>query len=901
MMRPRWIGISCLLALLTSCSKTPRIEEPQVVRFIYEEGKELFGPDKVSQPQVLRRWTFSLGKLPATCRLTAGTIQQAAIPGTRIIPSKGEVRVRCRGDLWAEQVELVSARIEGLQRGRASLIWRSGSESDIRTSRLDLDRWNRAGEARDELLFEVGNRDDWSGTISEIELLLTPAVGDLVEFRSLSAERREVRAERLEGLLTRPWKVEIDHEWRNALVAVPSSSHQRTLTVPASGSLQLAIGLMSGVTSRVRFLAEVLAEGDPQVILDRWLDGSLPGSGGQWHDVSIKLDPWEGRKVTIRLSIESEDRLDPRVGLPVWGNPEVRGISPANQFPNIALIVIDTLRAENLSLYGYSRETSPNLERWARSRGAVFTSVVAAAPWTLPSHVSLFTGLEAFSHGVNFNDSNVAGVKAPMLAEILREAGYSTRAITGGGFVHPRFGFSRGFDSYRYWPATRARSEELQSDLDLAIERLRDDQSGAPFFLFLHTFEVHPPNEPRQPYFGVFSEYDSELRVKTSIVRPEKTSGFLGQHEGALIPGENRSAVAVDLTQLATDLYDSAIAYTDTQLERFIRTLEELDLFENTLVVVTSDHGEALGGQGRWGHGHLYENNLMVPLVLLFPGGRYAGTVIDTQVRLLDLFPTLLEAVSVPRSEISDGQSLLALVAGAGEDYPLEAFTYAASTNEGLSVRLEDRLKFLFRDAVWPPLNGEEALFDLTHDPDTTQDLVSFEPGLSANLRGLAVETLRDRSRGLRLLLRNSSRKVVKGNLQSPLIHPVKVKSAAETAAPVAWRGMGRLSFDLLQNTEFTLMLVSAPESTVELAAEVEIEGCKEAIELEIRLPFEALQSPYSQGIDSAECILRTQGGSEADIDLTVWWVGSLPESTQPTDLEGTDLSRQLEALGYLE
>ncbi|MEJ2085531.1 MAG: sulfatase, partial [Acidobacteriota bacterium] len=846
-----WIGISGLFVLASGCAKPPQVLEPQVIRFIDVESKELFGPDEVSRVQVVQDWTFDSGTIPHDCLLSAGTIQQAAIPGTRIIPSKGEVRVRCRGNLLADQVELVSARIEGLQRGKASLVWRSGSEFDVRTSRLDLDRWSRAGETRDELLFEVGSRDDWSGEISEIELLLTPAVGDLIEFRSLSAERREIRAETLEGLLARPWKVEIDHEWRNALVAVPSSSHQRTLTVPASGSLQLAIGLMSGVTSRVRFLAEVLAEGDPQVILDRWLDGSLPGSGGQWHDVSIELHPWEGRKVTIRLSIESEDRLDPRVGLPVWGNPEVRGISPANQLPNIALIVIDTLRAQNLSLYGYSRGTSPNLEKLAKSRGVVFTSVVAAAPWTLPSHVSLFSGLEAFSHGVNFNDSNVAGVNAPMLAEILREVGYSTRAITGGGFVHPRFGFSRGFDSYRYWPAMRPRSEELQSHLDLATRRVREDRSGAPFFLFLHTFEVHPPNEPRQPYFETFSDYEPGLRVKTSIVRPEKASGFLGQHEGAHVPGESRSAVAVDLPQLATDLYDSAIAYTDTQLERFIRTLEELDLFENTLVVVTSDHGEALGGQDRWGHGHLYENNLMVPLVLFFPGGKYAGTVIDTQVRLLDLFPTLLEAVSVPRSKTSDGRSLLALVAGANEDYPLEAFTYAASTNEGLSVRREDRLKYLFRDAAWPPLNGEEALFDLTRDQDTTQDLASLEPGLSADLRELAVETLRARSRGLRLLLRNSSGKVVKGSLQSPLIHPVKVKSAAETAVPVAWRGMGRLSFDLLQDTEFTLMFVSAPESTVELKAEFEIEGCEEAVELELRLPFEALKSPSSQGVAS--------------------------------------------------
>ncbi len=160
-----------------------------------------------------------------------------------------------------------------------------------------------------------------------------------------------------------------------------------------------------------------------------------------------------------------------------------RRLASRSERPNIVLISLDTLRADHLSLYGYERQTSPNLDAWVRERhGTVFRQVVPSSGWTLPSHFSLFTGLDSFRHPANYNNVAIDSAAFGFLAEHLLAEGYRTQAFTGGGFVHPIYGLAKGFESFAYWSSKERRAEELESNLERAgkwLDSLGFFQTGA--------------------------------------------------------------------------------------------------------------------------------------------------------------------------------------------------------------------------------------------------------------------------------------------------------------------------------------------------------------------------------------------------------------------------------------
>ncbi len=158
--------------------------------------------------------------------------------------------------------------------------------------------------------------------------------------------------------------------------------------------------------------------------------------------------------------------------------------------PNVILISVDTLRADHLSLYGYPRSTSPRIDAWARNSAAGFRNAVVQAPWTLPSHCSMLTGLDALSHGVNHSFEAVPG-ELTTVAERLSEAGYFTAGITGGGWFHPRYGLAAGYDRYRYWSGKRRGDEELEAHAPIASGWL--DELPEPFF---HDRRRRPHRDP---------------------------------------------------------------------------------------------------------------------------------------------------------------------------------------------------------------------------------------------------------------------------------------------------------------------------------------------------------------------------------------------------------------------
>jgi arylsulfatase A-like enzyme len=377
--------------------------------------------------------------------------------------------------------------------------------------------------------------------------------------------------------------------------------------------------------------------------------------------------------------------------------------SRAPAIENVILISIDTLRPDRLGAYGGERGLTPALDGLA-ARGAVFEQAIAQAPWTIPSHASFLTSEYPSALGVGpYRDPGKLSPAALTLAEAFREHGFATAAITGG-YVSRVLGFEQGFDAFH-----ETLDEPVFASTRAYAERWLDQRDPKrPFFLFLHTFEVHQYRPPADLRERLVTPYDGPLR------QVERVSAFVQD-------GETRAHAAgfsqADWRYLA-DLYDACVASVDAEIGRLLATLAERGLLEQTLVVVTSDHGEEFGEHGGSGHGYtLYDENLRVPLVL---GHRsLAARRVPEQVRLLDLAPTLVELAGLSAPPSWRGQSLVPLLEGAALA-PLPAFSEHA--HRPLLALREAGAKLI----VDP--SGARTLFDLARDPAERADVAGRDP-----------------------------------------------------------------------------------------------------------------------------------------------------------------------------
>jgi len=263
---------------------------------------------------------------------------------------------------------------------------------------------------------------------------------------------------------------------------------------------------------------------------------------------------------------------------------------------NVVLISVDTLRADRLGAYGYrQRETSPNLDHLARD-GILFENHMAASPWTVPSHVSLLTSLHPTAHGVTSSfrvqmhklGSGGAYDRIPeatlTLAEALAASGRASAAFTGGVTLDPRIGFGQGFDTYE---------TDMYKLSQRKIERMLDwaeGRGGEPFFLFWHTFEVHAPYlEP--DFLPEVLPAEQARRLVRGLRKLRRTSGSKSTREGSNLL-EQHGAYTLEVCEA---LYDAGVLSFDRWLGELVGRLLELDLYDRTLIVFTSDHGEQLG------------------------------------------------------------------------------------------------------------------------------------------------------------------------------------------------------------------------------------------------------------------------------------------------------------------
>ncbi|MFN7941421.1 MAG: sulfatase [Thermoanaerobaculia bacterium] len=318
--------------------------------------------------------------------------------------------------------------------------------------------------------------------------------------------------------------------------------------------------------------------------------------------------------------------------------------------PNLLLIVLDTLRADALVDLETGAALGPGARELARS-GAVFTNVWAPATWTLPSVASLFTGLLPHEHGVTRGDRGLATVQSATAAELLRAAGYRTFAASQSQIISSDFGFDRGFD--RFVQTIQLNGRELRSqDLrSLLLAWLASPgDSEKPFFAYLHAVDTHGPYTPPAGHRAHFEA----LHLPAVDIRTYSQS---------LLQSGRSPAAPIDRARLSALYLDEAFFF-DLQLQRLLGELSALDLLQNTVVILTSDHGEELGEHGGLGHGRtLYEEQVRVPLIVRSIGAD-KPLVVRERVSLLDLFPTLVELANAEIPSTTRGRSLVPLLAG---------------------------------------------------------------------------------------------------------------------------------------------------------------------------------------------------------------------------------------------
>lgn len=323
--------------------------------------------------------------------------------------------------------------------------------------------------------------------------------------------------------------------------------------------------------------------------------------GDAFHSERIDLERFRPR--LRRLWLRTTGR-----GGGAWINPR---LIRSRENPKLMIVImLDTLRADHMSLYGYGRKTTPAIDDLSRE-SLVFENAYSTTSWTLPAHVSLFSGKEILDHGVLSQDNRIAE-SYPLFPEILQRRGYATAAFTGGGFIEDNYGFHRGFQIYSNRPGDifHLNSAELVFDnFRTFLERNRDGDC----FLFLHTYQMHAPYKAPAPYFRAFNP-----QLKNNM---KGVSSFLQLKTEAFKP------LAPEQRQELVDLYDAAILYTDQALvKKLIDYLKANNLYDQSLLVILSDHGEEFFDHGSWEHGHtLYRELIRIPLLVKFPRQRRTG------------------------------------------------------------------------------------------------------------------------------------------------------------------------------------------------------------------------------------------------------------------------------------
>lgn len=531
-------------------------------------------------------------------------------------------------------------------------------------------------------------------------------------------------------------EIEIDDERRPA-VLLPEGTWSWRARVPEGGRLQ--VGLGGGDYGPLEVTVAVREGAEREV-----LEVTRADHGRRWLDFGVDLSAYGGREVVLELGAR---RPGENGGTPVaWAPVALAGArrEVPDERPNVLFILVDTLRYDHLTSYGYERDTSPEIERLLAARGTVLEDAYSQAPWTLPSVASYMTS--RFPGELLGDDPTTYGIPESVasLAETFAGLGYRTAGYFANPSLHAGNGFARGFDTF-YSPDAPAAIERHADDVNRRAVPWLQAHRDRLFFLYVHYIDPHDPYvnpeivDGRSPWF-------------------DDPGGINGRWIHGVYTG---NVPVLDLEREVrhfTALYDSEIRYVDRAIGELLASMPP-EVLAETLIVLTADHGEELHDHGGWKHGHtLYEDQIHVPLIFRWDGRIPAGRRIPGTVRLVDLAPTLVAAAGgeVPGSwqgedllpALRDDSPLPRLAAFA-EDLQVGPLRTAAVVGGKKLILLNRREPFTPENSLQEHIYRldlsrleRHELYDLEEDPGERRNLLPAdgapEPGAAAAAERLA-------------------------------------------------------------------------------------------------------------------------------------------------------------------
>jgi choline-sulfatase len=505
---------------------------------------------------------------------------------------------------------------------------------------------------------------------------------------------------------------------RRAIVIAPGAQVDWFVEVPKDGTLVFGSGVVSGGSAELTLQIDSDAsEGTTQRI----------ETEESWNDSQVPLKQGAGELVRLRFRNEaskdlalSDVRVVRRVGEVVAFDEPAR---------NVIVLLIDTLRASKLqAYYPKTRVKTPTVDAFA-AEGTLFERSQAPENWTKPSVASVLTSLHPATHNTK-QDASKLPKSALMLSEVYQKAGFKTASFIANGYVSNAFGFDQGWDHYTNY-IREARNTTAATVFGEAEGWIEKNKEGR-FFVYIQTIDPHVPYDPPAKFLEMYDPLPYKGQVQNRRTHLMLDDAKKNPTKYAFTKRDKEHIEA---------LHDGEISYHDEYFGKFLAKLHALGLDENTIIVVTSDHGEEFQEHGSWGHGHsVYQELLGVPLMFRWSGSIPANTRIGPVVSTIDIGPTVLEATGVPIPDKFEGRSLLGFMRG---DWPTGPYV-------GFSDFLEHRR--VIRGGDWKMIirgNLSQVMFDLGNDYWERQELDgSGQPIAQRYLRTLHGQFLGAENRG---------------------------------------------------------------------------------------------------------------------------------------------------------
>jgi arylsulfatase A-like enzyme len=515
--------------------------------------------------------------------------------------------------------------------------------------------------------------------------------------------------------------------YRESIVSRSPETLRFDLRVPENAFLDVALGTVEDGPVIFKVAASGLELARTLTTPDRW------------EELSLDLASLGGREISLALSLESEHGG----ALGFWGAPVVRSREASSSPRGVVLFLLDTVRRDRLTPYGFERETSPNLARLA-AEGVLFEDAIAQGAWTKVSVPSFLTSTYPTSNGI-YELNHRMPASGATLAEVFREAGYATWATSSGRFTGRGSNLHQGVEVLHEAESLPSgiRGKNAREFVDRFLPWL-EAHKDVPFFAMIHAVDPHSDYEPNRPYDSLWAEPDAKKKHEdwTEKVKPFIESNFMKDLGLPLKQELEKAGIdPEEFVKIELDWYDGSIRGADVELGRVLEKLDELGIAEKTLVVFLSDHGEEFLDHG----GHFHEENVYgelvnVPLALRWPGTLASGRVVEDTVQLLDLAPTVLDLAGLSIPESMQGQSLRPLLDPEGKWRARPAISEWRRRTDQRNSRMVDAFSIiegewkLVRNVERPEDVPEFELYHHRTDPLDQKNVASDHPEIVERL-----------------------------------------------------------------------------------------------------------------------------------------------------------------------